>query len=94
MYGTRMNIPSPQTDNAADVEIANRIMNALIVKGMNLEALSEATDIKIHTLRRSLHQSRIDCRSFNFSEFRRIAAALKVPTSALLPDEFAGRIAA
>jgi lambda repressor-like predicted transcriptional regulator len=82
-----MNIPSPQTDNAADVEIANQIMNALIVKGMNLKSLSDATSISYSTLRRSLHQSRPDRRSFSFREFRRIAAALEVPASTLLPDE-------
>jgi lambda repressor-like predicted transcriptional regulator len=89
-----MNIPSPQTDNAADIEIANRIMNAMIIKGTNLKALSEAASISHSTLRRSLHQSRPDRRSFSFREFHRIAAALKVPASTLLPDELAERNAA
>lgn len=89
-----MNTPKPDLDNAPDVEIANRIMNAMIVKGINLKGLSEATGIKYSTFRRSLHQSRTDRRSFNFREFHQIADALDVPASTLLPDTLAERSAA
>jgi len=80
-----MDKPPVEADNSADVEIANRIMNALIVKGASLSELSEVTGIAKHTIRRSLHQNRADSRSFNFREFRKIADALEVHPSALLP---------
>lgn len=72
-------------DNTADVEIANRIMNAMIVKGISLKALSAETGISYSTLRRSLHQSRDDARSFTFQQFHRIAEVLTVQPSALAP---------
>lgn len=72
-------------DNTADVEIANRIMNAMIVKGLSLKALSAETGISYSTLRRSLHQTRDDRRSFSFLEFHKIAAALTVQPSVLAP---------
>lgn len=75
-----------QADNAADVDIANKIMNALIVKGLNIKTLSEASGIKEHTIRHSLHQSRADHRSLTFREFHRIAEALQVQPSALMPE--------
>lgn len=81
-----MNKHQPQADNAADIEVANRIMNALIVKDVSLKELSEATGIKPHTIRRSLHQSRADRRSFSFREFHKIAEVLGVPPSALAPE--------
>jgi lambda repressor-like predicted transcriptional regulator len=89
-----MDTPQTQPDNSADVEIANRIMNAMVVKAVNLKSLSDTTGISYSTLRRSLHQSRPDRRSFSFREFRRIATALKVPASTLLPDDLAERSAA
>lgn len=89
-----MNTPTTQVDNAPDVEVADRIMNAMIVKGLTLKALSDATGISYSTLRRSLHQSRPDRRSFSFREFHQIADALNVQPSTLLPDELAARSAA
>ena len=75
-----------RADNSADVEIANRIMHAMIVKGYSLKALSAETGISYSTLRRSLHQSRDDARSFTFREFHHIASALEVQPSALMPE--------
>lgn len=80
-----MNKPKVEADNSADVEIANKVMNAMIVKGKTLNELSEATGIKPHTIRRSLHQARTDRRSLTFREFHKIAGALEIPPSALLP---------
>jgi len=66
-----------------DTEIANRITNALIVRGTNVKALSDATGIAYPTLRRSLTGGR----SLTFLEFTKIATAINVTPSALLPDE-------
>lgn len=93
-YLTYMDKPRVAADNSADIEIANRIMTAMVVKTVSLKALAGETGISYSTLRRSLHQSRTDCRSFTFREFRKIAAALKESPSALLPDELADRDAA
>lgn len=86
-YVTYMNKLKVEADNTADVEIANKVMHAMIVKGKTLSELSASTGIKPHTIRRSLHQDRTDRRSFTFREFHQIAAALNLPPSALLPNE-------
>ena len=77
-------------NNATDTEIAERITNALVVKNVNVRALSDQTGISYPPLRRSLSGGR----SFTFAEFGRIAGALKVKPSALLPDSLADRDAA
>lgn len=83
---------TPQTgaNDATDSEIADRITNALIVKSVNVRALSEETGISYPTLRRSLSGGR----SLTFSEFGKIAHALNVQPSALLPDALVERSAA
>ena len=84
-----MSNPQGVTD-ATDADIAGRITNALIVKGINVRSLSDETGISYPTLRRSLKGGR----SLSFREFRSIAAVLDVPPSALLPDAFSNRDAA
>lgn len=75
---------------SADTEIAERITNALIVKNIKVLALSEETGIAYPTLRRSLKGGR----SLTFAEFAKIAAAIGVQPSALLPDSLTSRAAA
>ena len=70
--------------DATDKEIANRIANALIIKGTNVRTLSDTTGISYPTLRRSLTGGR----SLTFLEFSKIAAAIEVKPSALLPANF------
>jgi transcriptional regulator with XRE-family HTH domain len=65
----------------ADTEIGSRIANALIVKGTNARALSDATGISYPTLRRSLTGGR----SLTIREIGSIAGALNVPAKILLP---------
>lgn len=65
----------------ADTEIGSRIANALIVKGTNARALSDATGISYPTLRRSLTGGR----SLTIREIGTIAGALNVPAKVLLP---------
>jgi lambda repressor-like predicted transcriptional regulator len=73
---------SPNGPEAAtDTQIAERITNALIVKGTNVRALSDATGIAYPTLRRSLTGGR----SLTFREFTNIAAAINVAPATLLP---------
>jgi len=81
-------------DNQPDIEIANRILTALINKSMTLKALTEATGIKYPTLRRSIQQDRPNRRSFSVNELGKVAAALNVHPSTLMPDDFASRDAA
>ncbi|WXW93172.1 helix-turn-helix DNA binding domain [Arthrobacter phage BrayBeast] len=73
-------------NDATDTEIAERITNALIVKGTNVRALSDATGIAYPTLRRSLKGGR----SLTFLEFTKIAAAINVKPCALLPSTLTG----
>jgi len=70
---------SPHTP---DAEIGGKITNALVVKGTNAKALSDATGIAYPTLRRSLSGGR----SLTIRELTSIAEALKILPSALLPD--------
>jgi transcriptional regulator with XRE-family HTH domain len=71
----------------ADVEIANRITNALIVKNISVRTLSDTTGISYPTLRRSLKGGR----SLTFLEFGKIAGVLEVQASTLLPQSFVSR---
>jgi lambda repressor-like predicted transcriptional regulator len=81
-------------DYQPDIEIANRILTALINKSMTLKALTEATGITYPTLRRSIQQDRPNRRSFTVSELGKVATALNVHPSTLMPAEFASRDAA
>lgn len=81
-----MTTSTVQPDNTADIQIADRIMHTMIVKGISLKTLSADTGISYTTLRRSLHQTRPDRRSFTFREFVTIAAALDMKTHDLLPE--------
>lgn len=78
-----MNKTSPGLNPAPDAEVAHKITNALIIKGISVHRLSEETGITYPTLRRSLKGQR----SLTFNEFGRIAQALEVRPSHLLPSE-------
>lgn len=69
---------------AADIEIAARISNALIVKNINVRAVSDATGIAYPTLRRSLSGGR----SLTILELGKIAGAIDVHPSILMPASF------
>ena len=70
---------------ATDKEIADRINAELKSKKFPVTTLSEQTGISDKTLRRSLSGGR----SLTFAEFEKIAAALNVNPSTLLPETFA-----
>lgn len=89
-----MNTTEVHPDNSADIQTADKIMHAMIVKGITLKALSELTGLSYSGLRRSLHQTRPDRRSFTIKEFYKIAVALDVAPSAIAPDFITERDAA
>jgi len=76
-----MNTSPAAGADTTDAEIGNRIANALIVKGTNQRALSDATGIAYPTLRRSLSGGR----SLTIRELTSIAGAIGVQPSMLLP---------
>ena len=84
-YGCHMSNPPPVELDDADTQIASRISNALIIRNVTMQALSEKTGIAYPTLRRSLR----GFRSLTFREFTRISTALELKPMALLPDCFA-----
>jgi len=85
-----MSTANSGTATATDTEIAERITNALIIKHVNVKALADKTGISYPTLRRSLAGDR----SLTVVEFRKIADAIEVKPSALLPDALADKNAA
>ena len=85
-----MSTANSGTATATDTEIAERITNALIIKHVNVKALADKTGISYPTLRRSLAGDR----SLTVVEFRKIADAIEVKPSALLPDALADKSAA
>ena len=83
------NSTTPQTTQTPDSEIAGRILTALSDKTLTQGELAQEIGISHTTLRRGLEQHRGDSRSFTIRELGKIAAALNVPTSTLLPAELA-----
>lgn len=77
--------PATGATETVDSEIAERILNALIVRGLSQQTLAQEIGISHSTLRRSLDQSRGDRRSFSILELTKIAGALNVKTSILMP---------
>jgi transcriptional regulator with XRE-family HTH domain len=74
----------------ADIAVANRVSNALIVNNITVRSVSDSTGIAYPTLRRSLKGGR----SFTILELVKIADAINVPPSALLPDTLTKGVAA
>jgi transcriptional regulator with XRE-family HTH domain len=77
------------TATATDTEIAARISNALIYKNVNAKDLAAKTRISYKPLLASLKGNR----SLTVVEFRKIADAINVRPSALLPDDIAASAA-
>ncbi len=71
-----------------DTEIADRITNGLIVRGIDKKSLAEQIGLSYSTLRRSLEQDRGDRRSLTIRELSKIADVLEVSPAALLPETF------
>jgi DNA-binding Xre family transcriptional regulator len=80
------NTKAAGADQNADIEIAERITHALIVRGINKKSLAQQIGLSYTTLRRSLEQYRGDNRSLSFRELGRIAEVLEVKPSTLLPE--------
>lgn len=86
-YGSNGALDAPDD---ADIEIGQRITNALIIKNISITTLSEETGIAYNTLRRSLKGSR----SVSIQELSRIANTLNIQPSALLPASLTEQVAA
>ena len=80
-----MSTPQGGTATATDNEIAARISNALIYKNVNAKDLAAKTGISYKPLLASLKGQR----SLTVVEFRKIADAIEVKPSDLLPDTVA-----
>jgi len=84
IYSNYMTTPPNGATDATDAEIGQRIANALIVRNVNVRALSDQTGISYPTLRRSLSGGR----SLTIREIGSIASALSVQPGVLLPEPF------
>ncbi|NWL13260.1 hypothetical protein DM793_18510 [Paenarthrobacter nitroguajacolicus] len=88
-YSTHMDTPTTPP-NSPDVEIGQRVQEALIVKRVTVKALAETLDMSYSTIRRTLEGER----SFTISQLSHIADRLNIQPSSLLPDTMAAREAA
>lgn len=84
MNNTEAHKANPNTDT----EIAARINAALTERGINKVTFAQQVGLTYTTLRRSLEQHRGDSRSFTFRELAKIAEALQVQPSTLIPASF------
>lgn len=80
-----MSTPPSGTATATNTEIAARILNVLFYKNINAKDLAAKTRISYKPLLASLKGNR----SLTVVEFRKIAEAINVRPSALLPDDVA-----
>ena len=77
--------PAIEPQQTPDSEIAARILAALSDNNLTQEALAQEIGISYSTLRRGLEQHRGDRKSFSILELSKIAEALSIHPSALLP---------
>lgn len=84
-YCVAMNTTEAAGAERADVYIAHQIKKAIYVHDSNKKELAEKTGISYSTIRRSLDQSRPDRRSLTVEQIEKIAAALGVQPSELVP---------
>lgn len=82
------NTKAAGASTTTDMEIAARITNGLIVRGIDKKSLAEKIGLSYSTLRRSLEQDRGDRRSLTILEIGKIANILEVSPAALLPETF------
>ena len=77
--------PATEATQTPDSEIAARILSVLSDNNLTQEALAQEIGLSYSTLRRSLEQHRGDRRSFSVLEIGKIADALNIHPSTLLP---------
>jgi transcriptional regulator with XRE-family HTH domain len=78
-----MNTPPPPEDHAADVEVGQRVEEALIVKRVTVKALAAHLGMSYSTMRRTLGGER----SFTIRQLRQVAKILSIEPAILLPSE-------
>lgn len=88
-YSTHMDTPT-NPPNSPDVEIGQRVQEALIVKRVTVKALAESLEMSYSTMRRTLEGER----SFTIIQLSHIANRLNIQPSSLLPDAIVAREAA
>lgn len=73
-----------------DIEVGERVSEALIVKRITVKAMAEELGISYSTMRRTLSGER----SFTIRQIRHVARALSIKPAILLPEEMAEDVAA
>jgi len=81
---------STQGPSPSDIEVGERVAEALIVKRVTVKAMAEELGMSYSTMRRTLGGER----SFTIRQIRQVARALNVKPGALLPEEIAEDVAA
>lgn len=66
--------------NATETEIAKKLENALIIKGVSMLKLAETAGVNYHSLRRGIRGER----AFTVGEFANITRALNIEPTDLL----------
>lgn len=84
-----MNTPT-QVSSRDDIEVGERVAEALIVKRVTVKALAEELGMSYSTMRRTLSGER----SFTLRQLRHVAQTLGIKPAILLPDEIAEDVAA
>lgn len=77
----------PQAD---DLEVGERVAEALIVKRVTVKALAEELGVSYSTMRRTLGGER----SFTIRQIRHVARVLNIKPAALLPEKIIEDVAA
>lgn len=77
-----MNTP-PQAKSAADVEVGERVAEALIVKRVTVKSMAQELGMSYSTMRRTLGGER----SFTIRQLRQVAQSLSIKPAALLPEQ-------
>lgn len=78
-----MNTATPPQN--ADIEVGERVAEALIVKRVTVKALAEELGVSYSTMRRTIGGER----SFTIRQIRHVARVLNIKPTALLPEEIA-----
>lgn len=74
---------TPAEVSPADIEIGERVSEALIVKRVTVKSLAAELGMSYSTMRRTLGGER----SFTIRQVRQVAKALGIKPAALLPED-------
>jgi transcriptional regulator with XRE-family HTH domain len=74
---------TPPEASPADIEVGERVAEALIVKRVTVKSMAAELGMSYSTMRRTIAGQR----SFTLRQVRHIAAALNIKPTAILPEE-------